>query len=292
MSLSPHDLRATVLTVPAWGFGRTRAKVDRLIRDGMVPTSVVLRVLSNDPLLTAQILGDANACGDREVTQLSVAATALGLGAVHGHVLSAPEAPAALAPLLASSWSLANACATMVRLIAQHGAAGLLTRFDHETLHAVGLLHDLGSMIAFLRFPDAFARASARLDDGAGPFQDLLRVEIGCGSADLGGALAAAWHLPSVLQAAIRYHQHPLRSDAYVDAVSAVHVARCLVRACGFCTGRDRFVEPIDEGALAVLGLRGRDLDQIIDRFFDHMDELEWFEGSFQDTLQHIPRPA
>jgi HD-like signal output (HDOD) protein len=278
MNLPLATIAARVVGMSCVGFPRSLDKIDRLISEGDAPLGVVAAVIATDPLLTAQLLGTANATSPKEITQLSEALTYLGLGAVHGLVRGSGHIPEGRRKELAGCWALANATGTMVRVLAAHCGGSLALRLDNETLHVAGLLHDLGTVVAMLHFDGQLTRASARLDAGDGPLPRLLRQELGADTQALGTLLATTWRLPALLVAPLRHHRHPLRAEDFQELSCLVHVARTLVRACGFIAGRDRFLEAIDEDALKLLKLTMTDITVVLDRFYEEMEELELYE--------------
>jgi HD-like signal output (HDOD) protein len=274
-------IAARLLTVSCMGFPSSLDKIDRLLTEGSAPRSVLVGLISADPLLSAQVLGQANSSAHTDITQLTAAMSHLGLSSVHGLVRSSLPIPPTLRRDLAGCWSLANACANMTRVLADYCTPTLAAKADAETLHLAGLLHDLGTIVALVHFPEDHARAAARLDERGSSLARLLREELGADQVTLGTLLATYWRLPPLLTACIRYHQRPLQADGYQETVALVHVSRCLVRACGFIAGADRFVEPLDDNALTLLRLHASDLERILENFYDQMAELELYEGVF-----------
>lgn len=284
MSLLLPTIAARLLTVSCLGFPSSLDKLDRLIAEGSAPRSVLVGLISADPLLTAQVLGQANSSSASDITQLTGAMSHLGLGSVHGLVRSSLPIPVALRRELAGCWSLANACANMTRVLADYCAPTLSAKSDDETLHVAGLLHDLGTIVALVHFPAEYERAAKRLDERGSSLGRLLREELGADQVTLGTLLATYWRLPPLLVSCIRYHQRPLQADGFQETVALVHVARCLVRACGFIAGADHFLEPLDEEAMGLLKLRASDLERILENFYDQMAELELYEGVFAQS--------
>jgi HD-like signal output (HDOD) protein len=280
MSLPLPSIASRLLSVGCVGFPSSRDKIERLISEGSTPLPMLVALISADPMLTAQILGQANSTSGADITQLTAGITHLGMGSVHGLVRAGEQVPDGLRKDLAGCWSLANACANMTRVLATYCAPTLTATSDEETLHNAGLLHDLGTMVGILHFNQEYRSATARLDGpGGASLNRLLREELGTDQVALGVLLATYWRLPPLLTACIRYHQHPMRADSYQETVALVHVSRCLVRACGFVAGADRFLEPLDEAAMALLKLRISDLERVLDSFYDQMEELELYEG-------------
>jgi HD-like signal output (HDOD) protein len=279
MSLPLPTIAARMLTVSCMGFPSSLDKIDRLIIEGSAPLSVLVALIGADPLLTAQVLGQANSSSGGELTQLTNAMAHLGLGSVHGLVKGSLPIPEAMRRDMAGCWSLANACANMTRILADYCTPTLVAKIDDETLHAAGLLHDLGTIVALVHFNAEYQRAVERIDERGANLNRLLREELGADQVALGTLLATYWRLPPLITACIRYHQRPLQADGFQETVALVHVARCLVRACGFVAGADRFLDPLDEEAMQLLKLRISDLERILDRFYDQMEELELYEG-------------
>lgn len=279
MSLPLPTIAARMMTIACFGFPSNRDKIDRLMIEGSAPLPVLVALISTDPLLSAQVLGQANSSASGDLTQLTTAMAHLGLGSVHGLVKASLPVPDHLRRDLAGCWSLANACANMTRVLADYCTPTLAAKSDDETLHLAGLLHDLGTIVAMTHFSEEYARAVARLDDHGAHINRLLREELGADQVALGTLLATYWRLPPLITACIRYHQRPLQADGFQETVALVHVARCLVRACGFVAGADRFLDPLDEQALTLLKLRISDLERILERFYDQMEELELYEG-------------
>ena len=261
------------------GFPRSQEKLDRLIIEGSAPLPMLAALIGADPLLTAQVLGQANSTSATEITQLSAAMIHLGLGSVHGLVKGELPIPEPRRHAMAGCWALAQATATMTRVLADYCAPTMSGSYDHETLHAAGLLHDLGTIVAHLHFSEPYERALQRLDQHGTQLNQLMRDELGTDAIALGTLLATYWRLPPTITACIRYHATPLRCDGHHELISLVHVSRGLVRSCGYVAGTDRFLDPFDDGALALLKIYLSDIERVLEQFYDEMDDLELYEG-------------
>jgi HD-like signal output (HDOD) protein len=281
MALPLPTIASRVMTTPGFSFERTVQKLEHLFADTSVPAEVALAVIASDPILTALTLGQSNQANEG-VTRLSDALRAVGLGGVVGMTRGFLPVPQAAQAALAACWQQANACAMMTRLVARrvatHVPSSEVAQLDDQTLQAAGLLHDVGTALALVRFPGEFGRAVERQELGQGPFQALLKHELGVDGSDLGYLLARNLNLPPVLTACIRFHARPAKADTAVDVVCAVHVARLLVRSLGFTAGPDRFIEGIDGDALSRLHLRLDDYPPLLDRFLEEWESNEMFE--------------
>ncbi len=281
MSLPLPTIASRIMTTPGFSFPKTLGKLEALILDPSAVTEVTQAVVASDPMLTALVLGQANQA-NATVTQLSEALSSVGLNGVLGLVRGFMPLPDVARDPVAGCWQLANACAIMTRLVARQVATHLPTTelddLDDQTLMAAGLLHDLGSALAVVRFAPEYGKAVARLAAGEGPFNQLLKQELGVEPSDLGYLLAKNWNLPPILLSVIRFHERPAKADQHHDLVAAVHIARLLVRACGFVAGPDRFLSGVDGDALSRLNIRLADYPPLLDRFLEEWEAREMYE--------------
>ena len=158
---------------------------------------------------------------------------------------------------------------------------------DDDLIHTCGLCHGLGGAIAHISFPKAW-RAAASLvnEDQGGPGRDpisfgvALRHTLGIDANGIGALMARSWCLPAELAACMRYSSRVTKApDPYQPIVAVVHIARELVRGCGFIVTGDPFVESISPDAIDILNLRPADLEIAIRGFGDEWEELELYEG-------------
>ena len=280
MTLPIYTIAAKIITLPAMTFARTLRKLDTMLSDAESSTNVVASVLASDPQLTALLIGRANASGTQELTQVGMAMGVLGLASVHGLIRDTRSLPEERLALISACYGLANACATMCRILARRSPIARAAARDEETLHVLGLLHDLGTLAAILHFPEHYARASARLDEGEAAFHALLKEELGASPGKLGALWARALNLPRALIGPIHFHMRPARAESDLELTALAHIARILVRGCGYVVGQDVRIEAIEPETLTLLGLTQADLESAIADFHAEMEELELFEGT------------
>lgn len=281
MAQSLALIQSRLLTTGLPTFPRTVAKLEHLILEAEAPAQVVASVLATDPSLSALVIGQANAAG-HATPLLTQAIRQIGVGVVLTTARSAVPVVASQRKALASLWAEANAAAVMVQILVDLRRNHLRGRWDDETLHMAGLLHDLGHIIALSLFTREYAAACVRLQQGQGPFHALVGEEIGLGVTELVAAAAQHWSLPAMLtQPMLHWREPAAAADGEHSELTAVmHVAHHLVHAAGFVAAGDRFVEPISEWAMSRLDLRLSDLETLLNRLYEQMEELELFEGA------------
>jgi len=277
-------IAAKLVTVPAMSFPRTITRIDRMIASG-APAAVVTATVCSDPFVSALLLGRTNAASGGDQLQLSSAVMVIGLESLRGLMRDVQPLPDGARKTAAGLWSLGNACGTMCRILARHSPPAARLNLEREALHVIGLIHDLGTIVALVVFPTEYEAAVVRLERGDGPFAALLKEELGADPCELGTLLARAWKLPALAATVIRHHRRPFQAEPHADLACLVHVARNLVIGCGFCAGRDAYVEAIDPEALARLELDSVRIERAIAGLFDEMQELELYEGFLTLTL-------
>lgn len=275
-------IASRIHSTPGFTAAKTLETLKQLITDPSSSEEVVRSLIKSDPMLTAVILGQANQT-DEGGTKLSEALRSLGLSGVLGLTRGFIPIPPVAERTINGCWRLGHACGILTRIIARAVASrhqnSPLSAIDDETLHAAGLLHDLGTSLAVMRFPNEYASALLRQEKGEGPFAHLLHNELGADTGDLGYLLARSWNLHPLLLSCIRYYDRPKQADAHHDLVAVVHLARLLARACGHVAGADRFIWGLDDTALARLGLRLDDYQPLLNRFLDEWESVEMFEA-------------
>ena len=280
MPLSAAAISARILTATLPTFARTIAKLEHLVVEAEAPAHVVAAVIATDPTLTALTLGQAHAAG-HATTNLNEAVRRIGQGVVLATARSAIPVAAAQRGMLAACWGQANAVATLTPILIEHRRSLLRGNWDTETLHLVGLVHDLGHVLAFSSFTEEYVRAALRLKKGETGFERVVGEEIGATPTQLAALAAHSWQLPPVLAAPMAHWRQPNLAPAdQIELSAIVHVAHILAHAAGFDAGADRWVQPMDDWAISFLNLRISDCETVLDRMFESMDELELFEGA------------
>lgn len=259
MSLPLPTIAARVVSAPALTFPQMSHKVALMAGDSSCSAQLVASVIISDPMLSAVTLSRANvatASSHNAIHQVSNAVVLLGLGMVHGIALEMQAAPAICNRHLAACWSLSNACATMCRILTGICPSGLPKDLDHETAILHGLLHDLGSIVSICYFYEHYRQAEKYIDSDQDVFLRQLQHQIGLSSSNIGALIAKSWHLPDSYVTSIRYQHKPDEAPSNQGLVALVHIARILVRGCGFVVGHDQYVEPINDKAMETLGIR------------------------------------
>ena len=169
-------------------------------------------VISQDPILTAQILKVCNSSaysipGSTEISNIPLAIARLGLDETSNLIFKT------LAPEMGQSENMRQ----QVRYIWMHcQSISSLTRLLAESCHKlerhdaslIGMLHDIGKLVILNLEPaEKLSQLKAAIDSGT----DALQAEyeqLGYTHIDAGVILALHWKLPKKVQHFISYHHH------------------------------------------------------------------------------------
>ncbi len=246
----------------------TAPRARQIIDDPDSSASDLARVVVNDPVVGAKILGVANsaACGFvSKINSIERAVSLLGMRETYSIVLSASVADFFKDSKYIDSrafWKNATACATAARI-----AAAACGWANANAVYSSALLHDIGRLVLLKIAPDSFASVPHE-----GTPEEILAAEerhIGLTHCEAGFELATHWELPVEIALAIRFHHYPELTSEGKEVVYSTALADAMVRA-----GED--VEGFIEGSRALIALMNLSEDKavfIIEDFLTAPDE-------------------
>ncbi|MBK1647919.1 HDOD domain-containing protein [Rhabdochromatium marinum] len=211
---------------------RVVGQVTRLLDDANSEQAQIAQTMAQDPALVAMLLRLANSAAfapSRTVDSVERALALLGREQVRRLVIAGAVTGAAdrlpkqqLLPL-EFFWRHSAYCAVIARLLAQGSARSL-----EGVVFLGGLLHDLGQLVLFSEVPEETQRAflnSLGAPQALNP-QTAEHDQLGFDHAQLGGALAEHWELPTVLCDILRFHHEPMSApESSRKAVALVHIS-------------------------------------------------------------------
>jgi HD-like signal output (HDOD) protein len=204
-------------------------QVGRLASNPLTGMSEIVRIIRNDPPLTAKILRVANSAFygmPRRIESLNMALVVLGMRELN-NLVTCITVLKTFPPQSGSHefdrrafWEHSAGTGEIARVIA--------TRL-HLRLHGVeftaGLLHDVGKIIFDQNLHAEFIQALTLMAEEKIPSAAAERRTIGLDHAEIGSWLAENWSLPPTITEAIRYHHQPHLAPEFASLTAVVRLA-------------------------------------------------------------------
>lgn len=169
-----------------------------------------------------------------------------------------------------SFWRHSIACGVTARVIAVYKH-----EINVERFYVMGLLHDIGQLIMFTKFPEVMKRVLKEEEEKKEPLHIIEARVVGFDHAAVGGTLMRHWKLPMSLEEALMFHHKPLLAVHYPVEAAIVHAADIIALAMELGTSGERYVPPVEMKAWDLLGLPDSLLSSI----------WEQVELQFNDTV-------
>jgi HD-like signal output (HDOD) protein len=134
-----------------------------------------------------------------------------------------------------------------------------------ERFYVLGLLHDLGRLLAYLALPEDMSRVLIKYSHGGLLYQAEKEV-LGWDHAEAGGRLLKEWNLPDALVEGVSCHHNPSKASRFPLEAAVTHVADILVQTMEFGNSGERYVPEIDNNAWKILGLPTSILSKVMEQ--------------------------
>ncbi len=229
----------------------------------------LLKLIEQDPLLSAKIIGLSNAplFGEaRKIMTVRDAVTVLGIKRVKMIALSF----AMMSSMAKCQTGLLNVQNLWQHSLAVAIAMHALSNFMPDNLRPLedeiflsGLLHDIGFLVLNHIDPKLSDKFHARLavEDGR-PMAEIEAEMLEMSHSELGAELGRYWNLPEAIVAVLRYHHQPgdARAAAWQPLVMMANIAERLQSTFGIS---ERAEPDISIGEWAALGIDTSRIDEI-----------------------------
>ena len=219
-----------------------------------VSTEEIGAIIEKDQVLSAKVLRLANSPFygfPSRIGSVAHAVIVLGFNVVKGLTLCASALSIMKDAGMDQLWRHSLGVA-----ITAHLLAARLEIKNPEELFVAGLLHDIGKVVLYVKWPDV--GGSIKDASKAGGDRSLFEVEqelLGLSHADIGGCLANDWNLPVTLREPILYHHTPSLAKEAALQTAIVHVADILVKGLACGNPGDDQIPPLSKQAWDMLGL-------------------------------------
>ncbi len=228
-----------------------------------VSTEEIGAIIEKDQVLAAKVLRLANSPFygfPSRIGSVSHAVIVLGFNVVKGLTLCASALSIMKDAGMDQLWRHSLGVAITANLLATR-----LEIKNPEELFVSGLLHDIGKVVLYVKWPDVGNSIKDALQTRAD--RSLFDVEqelTGLSHAEIGGYLANAWHLPVALREPILYHHNPTHAKDATLQTAIVHVADILVKGLACGNSGDDPIPPLSKPAWDLVGLDEQSLAECI----------------------------
>lgn len=210
-------------------------------------------LIEKDQVLSAKVLRLANSPFygfPARIASVGHAVVVLGLNVVKGLTLCATAFDIMKDAGMEQLWRHSLGVAITAQIL---GAR--LAIKNPEEVFVAGLLHDIGKVVLYVKWPDVGGRIRTAQKTGDRPMMQIEQELLELTHADVGGWLANTWHLPTALREPIQYHHKPTAAQEAVLQTAIVHVADILVKGLGCGNPGDDQVPPLARQAWNMVGL-------------------------------------
>ena len=226
-------------------------------------TEEIGAIIEKDQVLSAKVLRLANSPFygfPSRIGSVAHAVIVLGFNVVKGLTLCASALSIMKDAGMDQLWRHSLGAAITANILATR-----LGMKNPEELFVAGLLHDIGKVVLYVKWPDV--GSSIKDATQAGGDRSLFEVEqelLGLSHADIGGCLANAWNLPVTLREPILYHHAPALAKEAALQTAIVHVADILVKGLACGNPGDDQIPPLSKQAWDMVGLDEQSLADCI----------------------------
>lgn len=208
-------------------------RVRRLMDDPAADIYAFAEVISVDPNLSGRVLRLVNSAyfGFSEpVESISRAVSMIGIGQLHNMVLgisavSSLALPNDILPLK-TFWRASLYSGVLARLLADK-----LRLAKSDYLFIAGLLHEIGHLVLYAKFPLQALAAQQLAEDQGQQIHEAEMQLLGYHYGDVGAMLMANWNLSQNMQALTRNHPNPVAASDKQIETALLHLAHACARS-------------------------------------------------------------
>lgn len=246
----------------------------------------LLKLIEQDPLIAAKIIGLANSPmfgSSRKVNSVSDASMLLGLTRVKSVAIGIATMSAVTkfpgGMLKANDlWLHSMSIALVMRAVAK--AMPARSRPLDDQIFLAGLLHDIGYMaLSFLDTPASDALHSEILAHPERPACEIEQELLGMTHGDIGAQLGRHWDLPEEIIAVMRYHHTPDApgAEAGQPLVRLVSFAERLLPSFGIT---EQAEDKIREDEWMQLGIPAEKSETIVEQIATIAEQAQQLAGA------------
>ncbi len=235
-------------------------------------------VISYDPGLAARILKIVNSVFfgfPGQIESINRAVILLGIGQLHDMILGTSAVKLLdisndLVPLK-TFWRCSLFTAILARLLAVD-----LKIIKGERLFIIGLLHEIGHLVIYAKYPGEAKLVIEQYQTGLQPIHEVESKLFGFHYGELGAGLMAHWQLPIHFQQITQFQPDPLAAKEMVIETWALHVAHGLAHKLFIAPGLSLHNLVLPE-VMSKLNLDDSQIEELQEKALKAVSDIEKF---------------
>ena len=230
-------------------------------------------LIEKDQVLSAKVLRLANSPFygfPSRIASVAHAVVVLGLNVVKGLTLCATAFDMMKNAGMNELWRHSLGVAITAHILGTKAALK-----NPEEVFVAGLLHDIGKVVLYVKWPDVGRQITTAARQSAHSLMESEQKLFDVTHADVGGWLAADWHLPTSLREPILYHHTPAADQGAQLQTAIVHVADILVKGLACGNPGDELVPPLARQAWDLVGLDEHSLAQCLAKATEEFQTID-----------------
>jgi len=144
-----------------------------------------------------------------------------------------------------------------------------------ERLYVAGMLHDIGKLLIFIKFPEEVREMFTVFFTAGKPVLELEKEFLGFTHQQAGRALLKAWKLPESLVEVVAFHHRPSKSPNYSKMSAILHLADHMAYSAKLGDSGEPTVPSLDEDAKKILGIKEKTLSDISIELEDWVEQAK-----------------
>lgn len=250
----------------------------KLLNQTDVDSSKIVRIISLEPSLTANVLRVCNSAfygGSVPTTDLQEAVTRLGfqevfrlvVAATGAKLLAAPQKGYGLDP--GELWKHSVASAVAAQLMARKLGE------DDNLVFTATLLHDIGKVVLAQSIEESYTRLIREAETHQLSLLESEKKLLGVNHAEVGGRLLVRWKFSPNVVSAVTHHHAPKDAGSHQRLASFVYLGNMIAYFMGHGFGHIAFAMRGRADALEILKLTPESIPQFMVETFEQMGVIE-----------------
>jgi putative nucleotidyltransferase with HDIG domain len=250
----------------------------RLLNQTDVDSSKVVKMISFDPSLTANVLRICNSAyfgASVPTSDLQEAVTRLGFQQVYQLVAAATGAKLLGAAQLGYGleqgelWKHSVASAVAAQIIARK------TGDDENLVFTATLLHDIGKIVLTHSLNGVYSKLIKETDTNQLSLLEAEKKLLGVNHAEVGGQLLNRWKFPPNIVSAVWFHHTPKGAGTHQRLASHVYVGNMIAYFMGYGYGHVPFALRGRTEVLATLDIAPEAIPKFMMETFEQMHMVD-----------------